>query len=122
MFISDPRTAVQSLGVRPVLAEGLNGSARVSFTLPAFRGRLLEIYRNELGLPASLKYLMGSMLYHCSALARLYAEECATFVEQYRLANVAEDKHSRENEKELAVHLEAPLYAVETMITKIIVG
>jgi transposase len=81
MPVSDPGTVKTSLGVRPVLAEGSDGNARVSFVFPAARGNLLEIYSSELDLPGPLTYLMGSMLYHCSALARIYADECTRFVE-----------------------------------------
>lgn len=122
MSVSDPSTVMTSLGVRPVLAEGSNENARVSFVLPAIRGKLLEIYRSELDLPEPLKYLMGSMLYHCSALARIYAEECARFVEQRSIKIVGDDGSSLEKEKRVVTRLVEPLYGFETLITKIIIG
>jgi hypothetical protein len=122
MGVSDPSTVLTSLGVRPVLAEGLSQNIRVSFVLPAVRGKLLEIYRSELGLPAPLKYLMGSMLYHCSALARLYAETCARFVEQQTIKNIGDDSPSWKKEKRVVTRLEEPLYAFETLMTKIMIG
>jgi hypothetical protein len=122
MSVSDPSTVMTSLGVRPVLAEGSNIDARVSFVLPAIRGKLLEIYRSELNLPEPLKYLMGSMLYHCSALARIYADECTRFVEQRSIKIVGDDTLSREKEKGVVERLAEPLYGFETLITKIIIG
>lgn len=122
MSVSDPGTVKTSLGVRPVLAEGSNGNTRVSFVLPAIRGKLLEIYRSELDLPEPLKYLMGSMLYHCSALARIYAEACTRFVEQRLVKIVGDDNSSWEKEKIVVTRLEEPLYGFETLITKIIIG
>jgi len=122
MSVSDPGTVMTSLGVRPVLAEGKNEGARVSFVLPAVRGKLLEIYRSELDLPGPLKYLMGSMLYHCSALARFYAQACTRFVEQRPITIVGGGAPSREKEKRIVTRLEDPLYGFETLITKIIIG
>ena len=122
MSVSDPSTVMASIGVRPVLAEGLNQSARVTFVLPAIRGRLLDIYRSDLDLPKPLKYLMGSMLYHCSTLARLYAEECTRFVEQWSKKAIGDHTPSWEKEKRMVTRLEEPLYGFETLITKIIIG
>lgn len=122
MSVSNPSTVITSLGVRPVLAEGSNENARVSFVLPAVRGKLLEIYRSELDIPEPLKYLMGSMLYHCSALARIYAEECARFVEQRSIKIVGNDAPKFEKEERVVKRLEEPLYGFETLITKIIIG
>jgi len=64
MFVSDPNHIMVSLGVRPVLAEGFNDPNRVSFILPAMRGRLLEIYLSEMDLPKHFAFIMGSMLFH----------------------------------------------------------
>lgn len=122
MSVSDPSTVITSLGVRPVLAEGSNENARISFVLPAIRGKLLEIYRSELDLPEPLKYLMGSMLYHCSALARIYAEECTRFVEQRSKKNVGGGTPKFEKEERVVERLAEPLYGFETLITKIIIG
>ena len=122
MSVSDPSTVMTALGVRPVIAEGLNENARVSFVLPAIRGKLLEIYRSELELPKPLKYLMGSMLYHCSVLARIYSKECTRFVERQSIRILGDDNPSWENEKRVVTRLEGPLYGFETLITKIIIG
>ena len=122
LSVSDPNTVMTNFGVRPVLAEGSNQNDRVSFLLPAIRGRLLEIYRSELELLKPLKYVMGSMLYHCSALARLYAEECTTFVEQTTGKIVSDSNTSSEKEDTLVTRVEAPFYEFETLITKIILG
>lgn len=122
LSVSDPGTVMTSLGVRPVIAEGSNENARVSFVLPAMRGKLLDIYRSELDLPEQLKYLMGSMLYHCSVLARFYEEACAGIVEQRSIKIVGDDAPSWENEKRVVARLAAPLYGFETLITKIIIG
>ena len=122
MFLSDPRTIMASLGVRPVLAEGLNDRARVSFILPAIRGKLLDIYISEMDLPRHLKYLMGSMLYQCSSLARFYAEECSRFVERCSIRIAGDDAPSEEKEKKVFIGLGEPLYGFETLTTKIIIG
>jgi hypothetical protein len=122
MFVSDPGTIMASLGVRPVLAEGLNDHARVSLLLPATRGKLLDVYISEMDLPRHLKYLMGSMLYQCSSLARFYAEECARFVERCSIGIDADDAHTAEKEKRVFIGLAEPLYGFETLITKIIIG
>ena len=122
MSVLDPSTVRTSLGVRPVLAEGSNENLRVSFVLPAVKGRLLEIYRSELDLPEPLKYLMGSMLYHCSALAQFYADECTRLVEERSMKIVRGDTPSWEKEKRIVKRLEQPLYGFETLITKVIVG
>lgn len=122
MSVSDPSTVKTSLGVRPVLAEGSDENARISFVFPAIKGNLLEIYRSELDLPEPLKYLMGSMLYHCSALARIYAEECTRFVENCPIKIIGGDTPSWEREKRVVTRLVEPLYGFETLITKIIIG
>jgi hypothetical protein len=122
MSVSDPGTVMTSLGVRPVLAEGLNEDARVSFVLPAVRGKLLEIYRSELDLPMPLKYLMGSMLHHCSTLARFYAQACTGLVKQRPITIAGDGTRSWEKEKRIVTRLEEPLYGFETLITKIIIG
>jgi hypothetical protein len=122
MFVSDPGTIMASLGVRPVLAEGLNENARVSFVLPAIRGKLLDIYISEMDLPGHLKYLMGSMLYQCSSLARFYAEECSRFVERCSIKIAGEDAPPGEKEKKVFIGLEEPLYGFEALVTKIIIG
>jgi hypothetical protein len=122
MSVPDPGTVLTSLGVRPVLVEGAQGKEQVSFILPAVKGRLLEIYRDELDLPRPLKFLMGSMLHHCSALARLYAEKCAAFMARFpdetaNGGNPAWQKGDRFNVKE-----EAPFFIFEALLTKLIVG
>jgi hypothetical protein len=122
MSVSDPDTVRTSLGLRPVLAEGSNENGRVSFVLPAVRGKLLEIYQSELDIPEPLKYLMGSILYHCSALTHLYAEECTRFVERRSITIVGDDTPSWEKENKVSTRLAEPLYAFETLITKIIIG
>jgi hypothetical protein len=122
MPVSDPGTVKTSLGVRPVLAEGSDGNARVSFVFPAARGNLLEIYSSELDLPGPLTYLMGSMLYHCSALARIYADECTRFVETRSIKIIDGERPSWEKEKRVVTRLKDPLYGFETLITKILIG
>lgn len=122
MSVSDPNTVSSNFGVRPVLAEGSNQNAKVSFLLPATKGRLLEIYRSELKLLKPLKFVMGSMLYHCSALARLYAEACTGFVEPSMGEMANEGAPSRDPENKVATRSEAPFYEFETLITKIILG
>lgn len=122
MSVSDPNTVLTNFGVRPVLAEGSNQNTMVSFLLPAIRGRLLEIYRSELDLLKPLKYVMGSMLYHCSVLARLYAEECTKFVERATGEIGSDGITSREKENKGVTSLEAPFYEFETLMTKIILG
>jgi hypothetical protein len=122
MSVSDPGSVMTSLGVRPVLAEGSTQDARVSLVFPAIRGKLLELYRSELNLPEPLRYLMGSMLYHCSALARFYAQACTSFVEQRPITIAGDDSPPWEKENRRATRLEEPLYGFETLITKIIVG
>ena len=122
MSVSDPGNVIASLGVRPVLAEGLNQGARVSLILPAIKGRLLEVYRSELDLPAPLKYLMGSLLYHCSVLARFYADECTTYARQYRTIAGRKNLSSQSEEKRFVTRLEEPLYSFETLTTKIIIA
>jgi hypothetical protein len=94
----------------------------VSFLLPAIKGRLLEIYRDELDLPKPLTFLMGAMLYHCSALARLYADECAGFVGQWAGETAGGGKPSWTNENTVNVKMEVPFYIFEALLTKIIVG
>ena len=122
MSVSDPNTVLTNFGVRPVLAEGSSQNTMVSFLLPAIRGRLLEIYRSELDLLKPLKYVMGSMLYHCSVLARLYAEECTKFVERATGDIGSDGITSREKENKRETSLEAPFYEFETLMTKIILG
>ena len=122
MSVSDPNTVLTNFGVRPVLAEGSSQNAMVSFLLPAIRGRLLDIYRSELDLLKPLKYVMGSMIYHCSALARLYAEECTRFAEQATGEIGSDGKTSREKENKVVTRVEAPFYEFETLMTKIILG
>lgn len=122
MSVSDPSTVMTSLGVRPVLAEGSNENNRVSIVLPAIRGKLLNIYISELDLPKPLVYLMGSMLYHCSVLARIYAKECSRLVEQRSITILGDDTPSWQSDKRVIARLTAPLYAFEALITKIIIG
>jgi hypothetical protein len=122
MSVSDPNTVLTNFGVRPVLAEGSSQNAMVSFLLPATRGRLLEIYRSELNLFNPLKYVMGSMIYHCSALTRLYAEACSRFAEQATGEIGSDRKPSREKENKVVTRLEAPFFEFETLMTKIILG
>ena len=122
MSVSDPSNVIASLGIRPVLAEGSNQGARVSLILPAIKGRLLEIYRSELDLPAPLKYLMGSILYHCSVLTRFYADECTTFARQHQKIAGRKNRSSQREGKRFVTRLEEPLYSFETLMTKIIVG
>jgi hypothetical protein len=122
MSVSDPNTVLTNFGVRPVLAEGSSQNTMVSFLLPAIRGRLLEIYRSELDLLKPLKYVMGSMIYHCSALARLYAEECTRLAEEATGEIGSDGKTSRENEKKVVTRIEAPFYEFETLMTKIVLG
>lgn len=119
MFVSDPKNIMVSLGVRPVLAEGFNDHNRVSFILPAMRGRLLEIYLSEMDLPKHLAFIMGSMLAHCSSLARFYSEECSWFIENYAKKI---DEKVRPSQKRIFVRSGEPLYAFEALVTKIIVG
>ncbi len=122
MSVSDPGHVIASLGVRPVLAEGLSKGTRVSLILPAIKGRLLEVYRSELDLPEPLKYLMGSILYHCSVLARFYAYECTIFASQYQKIAGRKNLTSRSEEKRFVTRLEEPLYSFETLMTKIIIA
>jgi hypothetical protein len=120
--VPDPDVVLTSLGVRPVLAEGPYGNERVSFLLPAVKGRLLEIYRDELDLPQPIKFLMGAMLHHCAALARLYAEECAGFVAQWPGEMAGGDNPAWEKRGRVNVKMEAPFFIFEALLTKIIVG
>jgi hypothetical protein len=122
MSVADPGNVIASLGVRPVLAEGSNKGTRVSLVLPAIKGRLLEIYRSELDLPAPLKYLMGSILYHCSVLARIYADECKTVARKHQKIAGRNNLSSLEEEKRFVTRFEEPLYSFETLMTKIIIG
>jgi hypothetical protein len=120
--VPDPDAVPTSLGVRPILAEGPYGDERVSFILPAIKGRLLEIYRDDLDLPKPLTFLMGAMLHHCSALARLYAAQCAGFVGQRAGGTVGGANPAWGNGDRVNVKMEAPFFIFEALLTKIIVG
>ena len=122
MSVSDPNTVLTNFGVRPVLAEGSSQHAMVSFLLPAIRGRLLDIYRSELDLLKPLKYVMGSMIYHCSALARLYAQECTRFAQRATGEMGSGGRTSGEKENKVVVRLEAPFYEFEALMNKIVLG
>ncbi len=122
MSVSDPNTVLTNFGVRPVLAEGSSQNTTVSFLLPAIRGRLLDIYRSELDLLKPLKYVLGSMIYHCSALARLYAEECTQSAEPSTGEMGSDGKTSRQKESKVVTRLETPFYEFEALMTKIILG
>ncbi len=122
MSVSDPNTVLTNFGVRPLLAEGSGQNTVVSFLLPAIRGRLLDIYRSELDLLNPLKYVMGSMIHHCSALARLYAEACTRFAEQATGGIGSDRSPSRDRENNVVTRLEAPFFEFETLMTKIILG
>ena len=122
MPVSNPSSVKTALGVRPILAEGSTENARLSFVFPAIRGNLLDIYRSELDLPGPITFLMGSMLYHCSALARTYAEACTRFVEKGSIKTLGRDASPHETEKRVVVQFADSLYGFETLITKIIIG
>ncbi len=120
--VSAPEAVLNSLKVRPVLAEGPCGNTRLSTLLPSTQGRLLNIYRSELNLPRPLQFVMGAMLYHCSALARLYARECSTLIERWpgKMANGKSPRWAKENR--IVTILEEHFYEFEALITTIVRG
>ena len=122
MSVSDPNTVLTNFGVRPVLAEGSSPNAMVSFLLPAMRGRLLDIYRSELDLLKPLKYVLGSMIYHCSALAGLYAQECTKFAQRATGEIGSDGKAPGKKVDKVVISVEAPFYEFEALMTKIILG
>jgi len=120
-LVSDPSNLVTCFGLRPVIAERLNENDRVTLVLPAFRGKLLEIYRREIDLTEPLKYLMGSMLHHCAALAHIYADACNRYVTTLSKKTAEKDPTSGDKRKHVA-SLDEPFYGFETLMTKILVG
>jgi hypothetical protein len=117
LVIDSPTVACQRFGLRPIVVSGPIGNVRVSLVLPTNHGRILDIYRSELAqaLPRSLGFVMGAMLYHCKALARLYSDICRDHLAFTKIPNAPSGE-------KVVTRPEAPFFEFEALLAAVARG